>query len=244
MKRVKRESQLYPLVRTWLERRGHHVGRDLFRIARKGRARPRPWENVGLSDTRFDVIGVRSVGSPHHDEVEIVAVEVKLTNRVRVQHLNQAVGYMRFVDRAYFAFTGDYEPDVIDEARRVGIGLLAVSPSGRPKVRVILDAALGAPHPNRRVTLLHALWIHRCALCGAYFFAFTHPDTAGPRNPNWIPLKRESGLPRQPDGEGKFEAVLCEECGPLLGYVRVKQGSGTRWKFQGGAGHMFGSDHR
>jgi hypothetical protein len=225
MRRFRHEKELYPVVQDWLVHEKYETGQG-HRTWTGRRWHDRSWVNIGLRNTRFDLIGVRSIGSKYHDEVDVVAVEVKLEKRVRIQHLNQAVGYMRYVDRAYFAFTGEFEQELVDEARRIGLGLLQVKLGGRPSVREILGASNCHPHTNRRLELLHSMWIHRCALCGLHFFGYTHDDE-GCRKPNYVALKRARVLPRGvPGEESTFEVRLCEECAPLLGY-RLCEG---KWK--------------
>src|SRR5579859_4377020 len=173
--RIRRESDLYPLILAWLDRRGYYCGGDQW-IRHGRRRRERPYVNLGLANTRLDVLGVRSIGSDFHDEIEIAAVEVKKSSDLSVQHLNQAAGYARYVERCYFAKPGSYSDEQIQEALRLRLGLLSLDPKGKPKVRVVIDVGVSTPHTNLKNELLHKLWLHQCTLCRVFFFAYDYQD--------------------------------------------------------------------
>jgi hypothetical protein len=221
VKKVKglREADLYPLVRRWLDQQGYDCGDEQTRW----------WEDLGPQRTRLDVIGLKSIGGRHHDDVEIVGVEVKKHEKARVADVNQTLGYRRFVDRAYFAKPGPYRPELVQEAVRFGIGLLTIDPENDDDpIKVVLTAAISAPHPEQRAQLLEKMWVGRCRLCGIYFGRYDTWDSEA--KPTYVELKRQSEFRGKVEGGSpKYRPTLCAACAELLGYTKQPTATGFKW---------------
>lgn len=219
------EADLYPCIRKWLQRDGYYCGDDQ---ARDDGSR-RWWVDIGTRRTRLDVVGVKSIGGRHHDDIELVGVEVKKHERATIQDINQALGYRRFVDRVYFATPGPYRNEVVQEAVRFGIGLLSIDRSGKKwKVRVVLTAMVNTPHLERRAELMTKLWIGKCRLCGLFFerYATWNDEKA----PSFVVLKRTSRYREAiEESTNDYEPVVCADCAPLLGYTKQEVEGGFKW---------------
>ncbi len=219
------EKELYPLVRRWLQREGYYCGDEQV----KPDGSPRPWEDVGLRSTRLDVVGLKSIGGRFYDELEMVGVEVKKASKATVSHINQTLGYHRFVDRAYFAKPGDYRPELVQEAVRFGIGLLTIDTTSKKRpIRVVLSAGMNRPHPEQRAELMKRLWVTQCRLCGVFHGRYDTVD--GSKAPTYVELRRTSMYrgdlePEKPN----YRPTLCNGCAPLLGFTATPVKGGFKW---------------
>lgn len=148
------EAKLYPHVQRWtLQRLG-------------------AWEvavDTGPGIGRIDVVAVRDFGGGDlASRSEVIAIEVKRSGQPFVKSVGQAHGYSVMADRCYLASQGtkfsDQEQVV---ASRLGVGLLAVTDSGR--VSEVSTAPLQEPLPELRLKLLEKLGCGSCAICSTVF---------------------------------------------------------------------------
>lgn len=216
------EKHLYPLIQKWLLKKDYYCGETQTTVDGKDHQ----WINIGLKQTRFDVLGVKSHGGDFHEELELLAVEVKLRDNVTIRDLNQALGYRRFVDRAYFAKPGDYSGEEIAQALRSRLGLLSIFPEGKPQVREVLAAGISEPEQGLKSNLLHQLWISRCICCHIHFFRYRYDSKV--LDPNYVLIKKSPAIRM---GRGKdMKIYVCGDCAPLLGYKKVPFGEKRfRW---------------
>jgi hypothetical protein len=156
-----RESSLYPSVQSFLEKR--------FRCFR---AAPRVGTSfVGIAD----VVGVRDVGGDVRGDVEVVAVEVKMTTSNFGKIMGQALGYSLFAHKCYLASlvrkNESFSEEQKELATRLGVGLLEIRRStGGWKCRESLTSGNHDPQGHQLETLLRrGFRLTRCSFCG--FFA-------------------------------------------------------------------------
>lgn len=223
------EKELYPLLHSWLRQQGYYCGDEQHNDRD---ASPSRWVDIGPKRNRLDVVGVKSIGGQFYDALELVGIEVKRTEKVSVKDINQALGYGRYVDRAYLASPGGFRDKVIHEAARYGLGLLTLEPDKKKrKVRVVLTAGVAQPHPEQRAELLKRLWVRQCRLCGVFFEVY---DKWGDESqPTYVTMKRTSQYRQHQDGKraSNYKPVLCAECALLLGFEKVPlPEGGYRWQ--------------
>jgi len=128
-------------------------------------------QDRGTRFGRVDVIGLRDIGGELSGAFEIIAVEVKAGNQPFNTATGQAYGYSVYAERCYLADLRDgtepFSLDEIDIASRLGVGLLAIRPSGR--VADILASPRGAPLVRMRAKIIERLGYSQCVICGSAF---------------------------------------------------------------------------
>lgn len=157
---MKREADLYPLVASWLRRRGHCFAVGI---------------NKGLRYSRIDVVGVRDVGGELSGDVEVIAVEVKAGRVPFATACGQAAGYRIYADRAYYAEPrlAGFDADEISIANQLGVGLIQIR-NGR--CTEVLSSPAVRPPERYRLPLLEALGLGRCQICDCVFQTGTPED--------------------------------------------------------------------
>src|SRR3989338_2510288 len=105
------ETALYGPLQDWLKEQGYEV-RD-------------EWKNVGFYKCHIDVMGIKNSGNVFYDDIEIVAIEAKLSGSFT--SLGQADNYKDFSHKVYFAtakkeISDQLKEDVLDKR----LGLLQV----------------------------------------------------------------------------------------------------------------------
>jgi len=127
--------------------------------------------NTGPKVGRIDVVGVRDVGGDLSGRSEVIAVEVKAGTQVFATSAGQAHGYSVMADRCYLADLRGTRPAFSDTelliAGRLGIGLIALRPSGR--VEECLTAPPNDPIEELRLQVIEKLGLALCSLCGTLF---------------------------------------------------------------------------
>jgi hypothetical protein len=145
-----KESALYPRVERWLK------DERCFKTA----------TNTGTKAFRPDLIGVRDVGGPLAGDVEILSVEVKNDNGPFVRSCGQALSYRLCSNLVYLADTGSFQPEEVDIARALGVGLLEIN--GKD-CRERLSSPHYSPATQFSLPLLEKINLARCQLCGSTF---------------------------------------------------------------------------
>lgn len=96
------EEKYYLVVREWLEKEGYYCGGFI-----EDKGKPIYFENKGTQRLRIDVAGIRNVGTPLLDEIEVVAVEVRDLAAVQYRDLQDAYAYSQYAHKCYLATTGE-----------------------------------------------------------------------------------------------------------------------------------------
>jgi hypothetical protein len=174
-----KESDLYPIVQKWMVKH--------FRCFK---AR----ENIGLKDSRVDVVGVRDVGGVLSGEVEIIAIEVKRGSGQFATASGQALGYQVYANRVYLADVREtaFKPSEIEIASHLGIGLIQIK--GR-KCQEVLSSPYHRPITRMALELMERMTLGKCSICGTFF------ETGVPRN-QWSNLSREKFPKAVDQGKG------------------------------------------
>ncbi|MBS3906573.1 MAG: hypothetical protein KGZ49_06005 [Syntrophaceae bacterium] len=155
-KKGRGEARHYPTLERFLRRRFH-----CFVTA----------QNRGTRFGRIDVIGIRDIGGDLSGAVEILGVEVKAGGQPFNTATGQAFSYSVYADRCYLADVRSAPPyyslEEVDIASRLGVGLIAIRPSG--SVLEILASPQHHPLPDMRAEIIEKLRYAQCTLCGSLF---------------------------------------------------------------------------
>ncbi len=152
-KRLPKESDLYPIVAHWLERKRKCFRTDI---------------NKGLQHGRIDVIGLRDVGGDLSGEIETISVEVKRGTQPFGTASGQALGYKVYANRVYLADfrPGPFDNDEVQIASHLGIGLIRIT--GKT-CHEELSSPYYRPITRMNLALLEKLKLGYCQLCGTLF---------------------------------------------------------------------------
>jgi len=156
-----KESTLYPIVKDFLESDAVGCFKTKERVGTK---------LVGIAD----VVGTRDIGGDMRSDIDVIAVEVKLTANNFGKSLGQALGYSLFAHKPYLAVRFSEEKSFSLEhkelATRLGVGLLEINKShNKWKCHEVLTAANHAPQGHQMETLLmRGLELVRCSFCGTF----------------------------------------------------------------------------
>lgn len=189
------EERFYPVVLKYLKQKGYLTesykddGKTKFEFTRVG------------GKTQADVVGVKDVGRDYSHEIEIVAVEVKDREQVRVRYITQALGYSTFAHRCYLAMPIAYEEEYVNYARQMGVGLLEIGKNG--VIEEILSAELKNPDETMMIWFLRrSLNLVKCVFCGSIIHRFHNKQTKRVKRTNVF-------------GKEKH-LFLCSECHKIL----------------------------
>jgi len=150
------EAQYYPAVERFLRRRFH-----CFVTAK----------NRGTKFGRVDVVGIREIGGDLSGDVELVGVEVKRGNQPFNTATGQAFGYSVYAERCYLADlrlgSKPFTIEEMDIASKLGVGLLAISPSRQ--VTEVLSSPQHFPLLDMRRELIEKMGYSVCTICNTPF---------------------------------------------------------------------------
>lgn len=148
-----KESDLYPIVKKWLEK-NHRCFKSK--------------EDTGLKYSRIDVVGVKDVGGDLSGEVETIAVEVKKGTEPFAKASGQALAYKVYANRIYLADQRDeaFTPDEIHIASHLGVGLIHIH---NKECEEVLSSPYYKPIEKLNLMLLENLALGKCQLCGCFF---------------------------------------------------------------------------
>jgi hypothetical protein len=151
--KIKRESDLYPIVERWVK--SHFL---CFKTAL----------TKGLRYSMVDVIGIRDIGGELSGEIQTIAVEVKRKGSPFATTTGQTLGYNVYANRVYLAEERDkpFSLDERDIASHLGVGLIQIRNS---KCHEILTSPFYTPINRLNLLLLETLGLGRCQFCASFF---------------------------------------------------------------------------
>jgi len=155
------EKKYYSLIRDWLVKKGYYCGGFIF-----AKGKPYYFQDKGTKRLRVDVAGIKNIGSNVEDEIEVVAVEVRDVPKIQLRDIQDAHGYAQYAHKCYLATTGKIGDQDIEDARKLGVGLLQIR--GR-KVKEVLSPQINTPGYAQMMSFLNVLEVARCPICGCFF---------------------------------------------------------------------------
>jgi ribosomal protein L28 len=156
-----KESSFYPYVEEFLKSEAFACFKTAQRVGTSF---------IGIAD----VVGVRDIGGDVRGDVEVIAVEVKMSPSNFGKILGQALGYSLFGHKCYLAIPfSDIEAFSLEQkelATRLGVGLMEIRKShGVWHCSEALSSANHTPHGHQMETLLRrGLGLVRCSICGIF----------------------------------------------------------------------------
>ncbi len=139
-----READLYPTIARWARRQFKCFDVKI---------------NTGPQIGRVDVCGLRDIGGDFSGRVELIGIEVKAGRQPFNTAAGQAHGYSVLAERCYLADlrsdTRGFSEDETAIASRLGIGLIAIAPSGR--ISEVLSAPASEPIDRLRLQLIRQM---------------------------------------------------------------------------------------
>jgi hypothetical protein len=153
MQAKRRESSLYPRVRTWLLKE--------FRCFDTAIGK-------GTRYSRPDVFGVRDVGGDFSGEVESIVIEVKRGSEPFATASGQARGYSVMANRVYLADqrVGGFTNLEKQIASNLGIGLIQIHKTRG--CREVLSSPHHIPITRLWLEMLWRIGWGRCQICGTF----------------------------------------------------------------------------
>lgn len=132
-----------------------------------------------------DAVGIRDVGGASRGDIELVAVEVKLSPSPFGKNLGQARGYSLFAHKCYLAVRmgrGDHFSDSqLELANRLGVGLIEITGWRKKRCTEILSPSYCEPiGPLTNIAIENVGYV-RCALCGVVVEGRRHRDYSSVR---------------------------------------------------------------
>lgn len=148
------EKELYPIVENWLK--GQY---ECFKTG----------INMGLADSRADVIGVRDTGGQFGGEIETIVVEVKRNKEPFSTASGQARGYSIYANRVFLADRRDdrFSSNEIRIADHLGIGLIQINKDN--SCQEVLTSPYHKSLTSFSKDFLHRLCLVECQICNRYF---------------------------------------------------------------------------
>ncbi len=164
------ETSLYPRVERWMCKH--------FRCFRSD-------TNIGLKQSRVDVIGIRDIGGIYSGEIETLAIEVKRGTQPFATACGQAAGYQVYAHRVYLAEarSREFSPLELEIAGAMGLGLLAI---GARQIKEVLSAPRREPLPILSKEVIAKLRLAKCQICESYF------ETGNARNDLYSNVSKEN----------------------------------------------------
>ena len=166
----KKEKDYYEYIRRWMERAFRCHGEVVSEKGKRGK------RSVSRLAAVPDVVGKRYITGPTQDEVELLAVEVKL-GKPKSGDLSEAYRYSRFADYCYLAYDEDGLSDdalrreVLSECGHMGLGVMKYPNSRRQgkATQELLSAGRQTPSTIAKESYLaKILDLYRCIYCGTF----------------------------------------------------------------------------
>jgi hypothetical protein len=147
-----KESELYPILATWMKR---HFG--CFKAAGP----------VGTKHSRADVVGIRDTGGGNSGEVELIVIEVKRGTEPFATASGQAAGYSVYANRVYLADIRErgFTVDEREIASNLGVGLIKVKGG---KAQEVLSSPEHRPISRMWLEMARRLKLFPCRICGTF----------------------------------------------------------------------------
>lgn len=153
--RMTHERRYYPMVERFLS-----DGLGCF-VAKQTKG----VRGVGIAD----LLGARDIGGELDAQVELIAVEVKLTRDNFGKSLGQALGYTLFANKSYLAVpfrrAETFDDEERDEAAHLGVGLIRVGGWQKKRTEEVLTPRSGEPIEALRLKAIANLGYYKCAVC-------------------------------------------------------------------------------
>ena len=148
------EKDYYPIVQKWLKKSFKCFVSEI---------------NVGIENSRADIVGVKDVGGDFTGEIETIVVEVKRGSEAFATASGQAYGYKLYANRVYLA---DKRPDGFTEdemqiASHLGIGLIQITATN--KCVEVLSSPYYKPLTKFNLKFLYKLNLAKCQFCETFF---------------------------------------------------------------------------
>jgi hypothetical protein len=150
------EKDYYPIVSSWLQKTY-----KCFKVK----------ENVGIENSRADVVGVKDIGGDFSGEIETIIIEVKRGTEAFATAAGQAYGYTIYGNKVYLADVkpAGFSEDELQIASHLGIGLIQITESLR--VKEVLSSPYYRPLSKFNIKFLHKLHLVKCQICQNHFDA-------------------------------------------------------------------------
>ena len=167
------ERSYYGAIEDWLQKQ---YGCYAENVSEKGK-RGRKMDGTGLVAVP-DVVGVRYHPGQSRDELEVIAVEVKV-KKPTSSDISEAFRYSRFADLCYLAYDEESVSDkdiknkLIEEITRLGIGLLQFPVTKGKGKRIVQIRPPIKQRPDELAKddyLAKKLDIYECQRCHTYHF--------------------------------------------------------------------------
>lgn len=148
------EKEYYPIVKKWLD-----TQYDCFKSA----------VNIGLENSRADIVGLRDTGGDLSGEIETIVIEVKRDKEAFSTASGQAFGYTIYANRVYLADKRDigFTRDQIAIANHLGVGLIQIDKNN--KCHEVLTSPYYKPLTKFYKLFLKKLGYASCQFCDTYF---------------------------------------------------------------------------
>jgi hypothetical protein len=169
-KRSKRESDYYEYLARWAENAFRCVAEVVSEKGKRGRKR------TGKLAAVPDIVGIRYIPGPNTDDVELLAMEVKV-GAPQSGDLSEAYRYSRFADYCYLAYDEDGLSDrktryeLIAECRRLGLGLIrfpSYRRQGKATQELLSPMRQNPSLIGKEEYLARVLDMYRCTYCGTF----------------------------------------------------------------------------
>lgn len=172
------------------------------------------FERRGFGRLIADVYGLRGTDEVNSRRIEGIVVEVKRgTHKTSLGHLQQAAQYSRIAHRCFLAQPRQFDMATIEEASRVGVGLLEIRGH---QVFQITDSQFFSPNEEVFLSFLQrSLKIFRCSLCGCYRFRYKNLDNThnSKTGGHW---RKDQIAELMPKTKGSKKVYFCAQCEEIL----------------------------
>ncbi len=171
-KRSRRERDYYEYLARWMENAFRCVAEVVSEKGKRGRSR------TGRLAAVPDVAGTRYMAGPNLDEVELLAVEVKV-GKPQSGDLSEAYRYSRFADYCYLAYDEEglsdrkTQRELLSECRRLGLGLIRFPNyrrQGKTTVELLSPTRQSPSAIAKDEYLAKILGLYRCIHCGTFHY--------------------------------------------------------------------------
>lgn len=152
------EKEYYPIVANWLQK-----SYKCFMVK----------SDVGIENSRADVVGVKDIGGDFSGEIETIVIEVKRGKEAFATAAGQTYGYTIYANKVYLADirTNGFSEDEIQIASHLGIGLIQIT--GTNRIKEVLSSPYHSPLTKFNIKFLHKLHLVKCQICQNHFDAGT-----------------------------------------------------------------------
>ena len=167
------ERGYYSAIKDWLQNQFECYAEDVSERGKRGYRK----DGKGLVAVP-DVVGVRYRTGQSRDQLEVIAVEVKVGKPIS-SDISEAFRYSRFADLCYIAYDadsigdGDVRSRLLEEVSRLGIGVLqfpVVKGKGKRIIQVRPPTKQKPDDMAKDDYLARKLDIYECLRCHTYHF--------------------------------------------------------------------------